>query len=376
MPTLKIRANQFDNCRVCLLSKATCSSHNGERKRPTRKFSLITTDILDPKADDIIEGNRYIVAFTCAYTDYTYLRTISSRDHVAVEWAKYHKLLQNKFPEYPVTEIRTDGALEFVAGDFRQYCEANSIVVDDGHPYSSELNGIAERKNKTILMLIRAMLLDAELPPNHWVLTLPHIEQIINSNVSKGNRSAYSTPYEAVFLEKPDVKNFVVFGSHAVAQIPQERCERIAARNEDGSVKLGLQGVDVIVVAQKSTGYELINPIDGSKPSSGDVRIIESENLESLKRILSKSLSLQPDMKKKNAPQQKKRKNRGRTNESNPNKGLGVCTGPNDSAPIRSTLDKSRILLSQFRLNQLRINPLRIHPAHQNLLKKNDIYFV
>lgn len=118
MPTLKIKANQFADCRVCLLAKATRSSHKGERERPIRKFHTIAIDILDPMADSAMDDNRYIVEFTCLFSGFTKVCAIITKDCVALEFAKYHKSLENEFSNDRVVHVRVDGAQEFVAGDF------------------------------------------------------------------------------------------------------------------------------------------------------------------------------------------------------------------------------------------------------------------
>ena len=76
-----------------------------------------------------------------------------------------------------------------------------------------------------VLDLICPMLLDAQLEPQYWVLTLSTVEKIINFTFTKGNLSDKNTPHKAVFGTQPDVKNFCVFGSHVVAQTPREHQE-------------------------------------------------------------------------------------------------------------------------------------------------------
>ena len=128
------------------------------------------------------------------------------------------------------------------------------------------------------------------------------------------------------------LKFFTIFGAHAVAQIPRQRRERSEAKLNDGSVKLGPQGIDAIVVGQSDTGYELINPRDDSKFSSGDVRILETGNLETLKQTLNIPLSLQPSNRRQSTKRGRKPK---KGTLTNPNTVVGHLSLIHISEPTR-----------------------------------------
>lgn len=182
------------------------------------------------------------------------------------------------------------------------------------------------------------MLLDATLPPQYWTLTLNHIEQIINCTPSKANFLNKLASYEAVYDRRPNVKFFTVFGAHAIAQIPRQHREPNKTKLNDGSVKLGPQGIDAIIVGQKNTGYDLINPRDGTFFSSGDVRILQTGNLQTLQHTLSDvPLSLQPPNRKQLTKRGRKKKGRQDVSSlKNPNLVVG-----NNNLTVTSTNSNS-----------------------------------
>lgn len=60
--------------------------------------------------------------------------------------------------------LRTDGGGEFTSGDFEAFRRDQGIVHEVTAPYTLEHNGIAERRNKTLLNMVRSMLKSKELP--------------------------------------------------------------------------------------------------------------------------------------------------------------------------------------------------------------------
>lgn len=60
--------------------------------------------------------------------------------------------------------LRTDRGGEFTSGEFNQYCEKHGIHKELTAPYTPEQNGVAERKNRTIVEMSRSMLKSKGLP--------------------------------------------------------------------------------------------------------------------------------------------------------------------------------------------------------------------
>jgi len=82
---------------------------------------------------------------------------VKDKSEVPTVFAKFHKWLSNCFRDYPVASLQTDKAQEYIAGDMELYCEAAGIDLESGPPYTPELNGMAERKNRVILEKMRSL---------------------------------------------------------------------------------------------------------------------------------------------------------------------------------------------------------------------------
>ena len=64
--------------------------------------------------------------------------------------------------------LRSDNGGEFTSGEFKDFCSAKGIQRELIAPHNPQQNGVAERKNRTIVGAARAMLHDQGLPIHLW----------------------------------------------------------------------------------------------------------------------------------------------------------------------------------------------------------------
>ena len=71
-------------------------------------------------------------------------------------------------------------------------------------PYTPQQNGVAEKRNQTLLEMVRSMMVQANLPISYWGDALLTAAYILNRVPSK---SVSSTAYELWTNKKPDLNN-------------------------------------------------------------------------------------------------------------------------------------------------------------------------
>ena len=79
-------------------------------------------------------------------------------------------------------------------------------------PGTPEQNGIAERRNHTLLDMVRCMLSNSTLPDFLWGEALRTAAYILNQVPSK---SVPKTPYELWSGKRPSLRHFHVWGCRA-----------------------------------------------------------------------------------------------------------------------------------------------------------------
>ena len=81
--------------------------------------------------------------------------------------------------------LRTDGGGEYVSKDFERLCEKEGIVHEVVPPYTPQQNETVERKNRTIMNMVRSMLKGKNLPKEFWGEVVSTATYILNRCATK-----------------------------------------------------------------------------------------------------------------------------------------------------------------------------------------------
>ncbi|KAH9669584.1 hypothetical protein KPL70_021844 [Citrus sinensis] len=121
---------------------------------------------------------------------------------------------------YQIKAMRSDRGGEFTSKEFLEFCEANGIRRPLTVPRSPQQNGVAKRKNRTILDMARSMLKSKRLPKEFWAEAVACAVYLSNRSPT---RSVWGkTPQEAWSGKKPSITHLRVFGSIAHVHVPDE----------------------------------------------------------------------------------------------------------------------------------------------------------
>ena len=92
-----------------------------------------------------------------------------------------------------IKAIQSDHVGEYLLGDFKDYLTQNGIVSQLIAPGTPQQNGVAERRNRTLLEMVRSMMSYSTLPISFWGYTLNATIHLLNLVPSK---SVPKTPIE------------------------------------------------------------------------------------------------------------------------------------------------------------------------------------
>ena len=79
-----------------------------------------------------------------------------------------------------IKAIRFDRGGEYLLGDFKDYLTQNGIVSQLAAPGTPQQNGGAERRNRTLLEMVRSMMSYSTLPVSFWGYALKTAMHILN----------------------------------------------------------------------------------------------------------------------------------------------------------------------------------------------------
>lgn len=153
---------------------------------------------------------------------------------------------------YNIKVLRTDRGGEFVSKEFNQFCEENGIHRELTAPYTPEQNGVAERKNQTIMEMARSMLQARKVSNHFWAEAVAPSLYLLN--ISRTRVVMNQTPYEVWHWRKPSVSHLRVFGCVAYALINSQARQKL-----DGKIEKCI----LIGYCNQSKAYRLYNPSSG-----------------------------------------------------------------------------------------------------------------
>ena len=95
-------------------------------------------------------------------TRFCYVYLLKPKDE-ALHYFKVYKVEVENQLEKKIKHLRSDRGGEYFSNEFSEFCTGHDIIHERTPPYSSQSNGITERKNRTLTNLVNAMLETAGL---------------------------------------------------------------------------------------------------------------------------------------------------------------------------------------------------------------------
>ena len=125
------------------------------------------------------------------------------------KFQEFKALVENQIGRR-IHALRLDNGGEYTSKDFNEYCIEEGIQRQLTVPYIPDQNGVAERKNQSIIGTTRAMLHDQSLPFFLW-------EEACSTHFYLQNRSPHhalgsKTPEDIFTGNNPEVIHFRIFG--------------------------------------------------------------------------------------------------------------------------------------------------------------------
>jgi hypothetical protein len=112
--------------------------------------------------------------------------------------------------EAKLKALCTDRGGEFKFNEFKEFCEAHGIQWYLIAPYSPQQNGVVERRNQTVVAMVRSMMKNKGMPGRFWGEAVSTAVYLLNRTPTK---SVVGMPlYEAWYGRKPSVDHLRTFG--------------------------------------------------------------------------------------------------------------------------------------------------------------------
>ncbi|KAJ9561157.1 hypothetical protein OSB04_006317 [Centaurea solstitialis] len=206
----------FDNCESCLSGKMTKQPFNSENERATDLLEIIHTDVCGPFSHVARGGYRYFITFTDDFSRYGYVYLMRHKSETFEKFKEYQNEVQNLLDKR-IKFLRSDRGGEYLSDEFDNHLMECGIVSQLTPPYTPQMNGVSERRNRTLLDMVRTMMCHSSLPVSFWGHALETAAHILNRAPTK---SVEKTPYELWKGKKPNISFLKIWGCEVYVKRP------------------------------------------------------------------------------------------------------------------------------------------------------------
>ncbi|UYV75437.1 hypothetical protein LAZ67_13000274, partial [Cordylochernes scorpioides] len=253
------------DCVQCIQGKLTETPFPKKKEyRATETLQLVHSDVCGPLPTNSISGKRYFITFTDDYSRYTKIYLLKGKDEVYEKIKDYVISAHTEFGKN-IQTIRKDNGREYVNRQVEDFLNQSGIKHQLTFPYSPAQNGVAERKNRSLMEMTRCMLFDSGPSQSLWaeaVTTANYLHTRIPSKATD------KTPFELWTNRKPSLKHLKRFGCKAFAYIPKIKRNKLDSKVIEG-IFLGYD--------DRSKGYRILHDTDNITIRRS-VKFIEKEN--------------------------------------------------------------------------------------------------
>ncbi|GKA39417.1 retrotransposon protein, putative, ty1-copia subclass [Tanacetum coccineum] len=204
----------FDQCVSCLSGKMTRKSFPHRPERATDLLGIIHTDVCGPLRHVSKQGASYFITFTDDYSRYGYVYLLKHKHEVFETFKVFKNEVENQLGK-TIKALRSDRGGEYISQEFKDYLKACGIVQQLTPPYTPQHNGVSERRNHTLLDMVRSMINLTTLPLSFWDYALESATRILNMVPTK---KVDKTPYELWYGKVPNLSYLKVWGCEALVK--------------------------------------------------------------------------------------------------------------------------------------------------------------
>jgi hypothetical protein len=185
-------------------------------------FAVIHSDVWGPAKISTISKACYFVTFIDECTRRTWMSLLHKKSDVFTAFQEFHRMVGTQYQKQ-ICSWQTDNAMEFLDTSVQKYLHHYGIRHQTSCTYTPQQNGLAERKNRQILEVVRASLFGMHMPRYYWGEAAKSAVYLINRTLSRV--IDFQTPQQRMqsLLSTPHLPNLEprVFGCIAYVHIPK-----------------------------------------------------------------------------------------------------------------------------------------------------------
>ena len=182
-------------------------------------LDLVYSDVSDLKSHITYGGNQYYITFIDDYTRYAYVYLMKTKDEAFDKFKIYKAEIETQLG-VKIKILHSDRGGEYFSNEFTLFRKQQGIIHQCTAPYTPQQNGVAERKNRTLVEMVNAMLISSSLPYNLRGDAMLSVCYILNRVPLKKNNISL---YGLWFNRKPNLTRLKIWGFLAYVRKPDPK---------------------------------------------------------------------------------------------------------------------------------------------------------
>ncbi|KAL4334613.1 hypothetical protein GQ457_07G009640 [Hibiscus cannabinus] len=156
-------------------------------------------------------GYQYFITFIDDFSRYGYIYLMRHKSEALEKFKEFKNEVQNQHGK-SIKALRSDRGGEYLSQDFDELLKECGIVSQLTPPGTPQWNGVSERRNRTLLDMVRSMMSHSGLPTTFWGYALETAAFTLNRVPSK---SVQKTPHEMWTGRRPNMSLMKIWGCKA-----------------------------------------------------------------------------------------------------------------------------------------------------------------
>ncbi|KAJ9544835.1 hypothetical protein OSB04_024542 [Centaurea solstitialis] len=226
------RYTKVSLCSACEKGKQTRASFKSKQiSSISSPLQLLHMDLFGPVNVQSIAGKKYTLVIVDEYSRYTWVFFLRSKSDAPEEIILFVRKME-RLNNLTVRSIRSDHGTEFRNSTLETFFDQKGISQNFSSVRTPQQNGVAERRNRTLIEAARSMLSEANLATQFWA-------EAVNTACYTQNRSLIvkrfrRTPYELFRNRKPSIEHLHIFGCVCYILNNKDNLGKFDSKSDDG----------------------------------------------------------------------------------------------------------------------------------------------
>ncbi|GJW02946.1 putative ribonuclease H-like domain-containing protein, partial [Tanacetum coccineum] len=269
----------FENDHSCV------ACHKGKQHKASCKAKLVNSiskhlhmlhmDLFGPTNVKSLMKKSYCLVVTDDFSRFYWVFFLATKDETSRILKTFMTEIENQL-DHKVKVIRCDNGTEFKNSVMNQFCEMKGIKRELSIARTLQQNGVANRRNRTLIEAVRTMLVDSKLPTTFWAEAVNIIDKFKTGLGYNAASSTVASPAVDSFINSSEMlenqeynKSKSDKGYHAVP--PPYTWNFIPFKTD-------LTFMDIIVKSKNKDVITIVIPSNGKKVESNHESAVVKNN--------------------------------------------------------------------------------------------------